>query len=133
MTSWQRSWKILKQDKALAMIGLAQKAGKIVSGEFATEKAVKTGKAALVIVAGDASENTKKMFTNMCAFYEVPVYIYSDKETLGHAIGKQFRASLAVVDEGFRNTIEKHLKNRFGAADVSGCSEERLNGKYESS
>ena len=50
------------------MIGLAQKAGKIVSGEFATEKAVKTGKAALVIVAGDASENTKKMFTNMCAF-----------------------------------------------------------------
>lgn len=110
MTSWQRSWKILKQDKALAMIGLAQKAGKIVSGEFATEKAVKTGKAALVIVAGDASENTKKMFTNMCAFYEVPVYFYSDKETLGHAIGKQFRASLAVVDEGFRNTIEKHLK-----------------------
>ena len=94
----------MKQDKALAMIGLAQKAGKIVSGEFATEKAVKTGKAALVIV-------TKKMFTNMCAFYEVPVYIYSDKETLGHAIGKQFRASLAVVDEGFRNTIEKHLKN----------------------
>ena len=96
----------MKQDKALAMIGLAQKAGKIVSGEFATEKAVKTGKAALVIVAGDASENTKKMFTNMCAFYEVPVYFYSDKETLG-----QFRASLAVVDEGFRNTIEKHLKN----------------------
>ena len=48
----------MKQDKALAMIGLAQKAGKIVSGEFATEKAVKTGKAALVIVAGDASENT---------------------------------------------------------------------------
>ena len=46
----------MKQDKALAMIGLAQKAGKIVSGEFATEKAVKTGKAALVIVAGDASE-----------------------------------------------------------------------------
>ena len=91
--------------------GLAQKAGKIVSGEFATEKAVKTGKAALVIVAGDASENTKKMFTNMCAFYEVPVYFYSDKETLGHAIGKQFRASLAVADEGFRNTIEKHLKN----------------------
>ena len=68
----------MKQDKALAMIGLAQKAGKIVSGEFATEKAVKTGKAALVIVAGDASENTKKMFTNMCAFYEVPVYIYSE-------------------------------------------------------
>lgn len=111
MTDWQRSWKILKQDKALAMIGLAQKAGKVASGEFATEKAVKTGKAAMVIVADDSSDNTKKMFSNMCAYYQVPVYFYSDKETLGHAIGKQFRASLAILDEGFKNTVEKHLKN----------------------
>lgn len=101
----------MKQNKALAMVGLAQKAGKVVSGEFSTEKAVKTGKAFLVIVAGDSSENTKKMFSDMCTFYEVPCYFYSDKETLGHAIGKQFRASLAVLDEGFKNTIEKHLKN----------------------
>ena len=99
------------QNKVLSMIGLATKAGKVASGEFSVEKMVKSNKAYLVIVADDASDNTKKMFTNMCAFYEVPVYFYSDKETLGHAIGKQFRASLAVVDEGFRNTIEKHLKN----------------------
>ena len=35
---------------------------------------------------------------------------FSDKEELGHAIGKQFRASLAILDEGLKNTIEKHLK-----------------------
>jgi ribosomal protein L7Ae-like RNA K-turn-binding protein len=93
------------------MIGLAQKAGKVASGEFATEKAVKTGTAVLVIVAEDASDNTKKMFSNMCAFYQVPIYFYSDKEQLGHAIGKQFRASLAILDEGFKKTIEKHLNN----------------------
>jgi ribosomal protein L7Ae-like RNA K-turn-binding protein len=92
------------------MIGLAQKAGKVVSGEFSTEKAVKTGKAALVIVAADSSDNTKKMFTNMCSFYHVPLYFYSDKEEIGHAIGKQFRASLAILDEGFSKQIEKHLK-----------------------
>ena len=44
----------------LSLAGLAAKAGKVVSGEFATEKAVKTGKAFLVITARDASENTKK-------------------------------------------------------------------------
>lgn len=92
------------------MIGMAQKAGKVVSGEFSTEKAVKTGKAALVIVAGDSSDNTKKMFSDMCRYYEVPIYFYSDKDTLGHSIGKQFRASLAVLDEGFGNTIKKHLE-----------------------
>lgn len=101
----------MKQDKTLGMIGLAQKAGKVASGEFATEKAVKTGTAVLVIVAEDASDNTKKMFSNMCAFYQVPIYFYSDKEQLGHAIGKQFRASLAILDEGFKKTIEKHLNN----------------------
>lgn len=111
MRVWQRSWKILKQSKALAMLGMAQKAGRIVSGEFSTEKAVKDGSAYMVIVAEDASDNTKKQFSNMCSFYEVPFYVYCDKETLGKAIGKQYRASLAVRDEGFKNTIEKHLKN----------------------
>lgn len=39
------------QDKALAMLGMATKAGKVVSGEFSVEKAVKEGKAWLVLVA----------------------------------------------------------------------------------
>ena len=46
--------------KVLSLIGLAMKAGKVVSGEFSTEKAVKTGTAFLVVVAESASGNTKK-------------------------------------------------------------------------
>lgn len=99
----------MKPDKALSMIGLATKAGKTVSGEFCTEKEVKTGRASLVIVAGDASDNTKKKFQNMCTFYNVPIYFYGDKDTLGHAMGKEFRASLAVLDEGFSKGIRKYL------------------------
>lgn len=100
----------MQQNKVLSMIGLAQRAGKIASGEFSTEKAVKAGLASLIFVAEDSSDNTKKMFTNMCTFYNVPIYIYSDKETLGHAIGKQFRASLAVLDNGFRDAIVKNMQ-----------------------
>ena len=66
------------------MLGLSAKAGNVASGEFSTEKAVKEGKAHLVIVAGDASDNTKKHFRDMCSFYEVPFYAYADKESLGH-------------------------------------------------
>ena len=62
----------MKNDKILSLIGLATKAGKTVSGEFSTEKSVKTGKGYLVLVAADASENTQKKFRNMCGFYEVP-------------------------------------------------------------
>lgn len=99
----------LKSSKALSLVSLATKAGKTASGEFCTEKEVKTGMAELVIVAEDASANTKKKFKNMCDFYEVPIYFYGDKDTLGHAMGKEFRASLAVTDEGFAKGIRKYL------------------------
>lgn len=99
----------LKSSKALSLVSLATKAGKTASGEFCTEKEVKTGMAELVIVAEDASDNTKKKFKNMCNFYEVPIYFYGDKDTLGHAMGKQFRASLAILDEGFAKGIRKHM------------------------
>lgn len=100
----------LKQDKVLSLIGLATKAGQTASGEFMTEREVKTGRAALVIVAGDSSDNTKKKFRDMCEFYKVPIYFYGDKDTLGHAMGKEFRASLAILDEGFAKGIRKQLE-----------------------
>lgn len=37
--------------KVLSLVGLATRAGKTVSGEFSTEKSVKTGKGFLVLVA----------------------------------------------------------------------------------
>ena len=91
-------------------IGLATKAGKTASGEFCTEKEVKSGKASLVIIADDASDNTKNKFKNMCDYYNVPLLYYKDKDTLGHAMGKQFRASLAILDEGFAKGIRKHIE-----------------------
>lgn len=99
----------LKCSKAISMLGLATKAGKTVSGEFCTEKEIKCGRAKLVIVAADASDNTKKRFRNMCDFYNVPIYFYGEKDTLGHAMGKEFRASLAVTDAGFAKGIRTHL------------------------
>ena len=101
----------MKPSKAMSMISLATKAGKTASGEFSTEQSVKSFKAELVIVAADASDNTKKKFQNMCEFYEVPIYVYGDKESLGHAMGKENRAMLAVNDLGFAKSIIKHLDN----------------------
>jgi len=92
------------------LIGLAKKAGRAAGGEFATEQAVKSGKAFLVIVAEDASDNTKKKFGNMCSFYKVPICFYQDKNALGHAIGKEIRASLAILDEGFAEGIKKQME-----------------------
>ncbi|PXV93591.1 ribosomal protein L7Ae-like RNA K-turn-binding protein [Lachnotalea glycerini] len=102
----------MKQDKIFSLIGLATKAGKIASGEFSTEKAVKSGDAFLVIVAEDASDNTKKMFSNMCTYYKVPLYFFGAKDSLGHAMGKEVRASLAVSDQGFAKAMVMQLEIR---------------------
>ena len=78
----------MQRDKVLSLIGLAMKAGKCASGEYMTESETKSGKAYLVVVAADASENTKKKFRDMCKFYQVPICFYGDKDTLGHAMEK---------------------------------------------
>ena len=77
-------------NKVLSLLGLATKAGKIASGEFSTEKSVKSGKGFLVLVAADASENTKKKFRNMCEFYEVPVYSSRIKRNWENSAARNF-------------------------------------------
>ncbi len=98
----------MAEKKIHSLLGLSQRGGHMASGEFMTEKAVKEGRAFLCIVAGDASDNTKKMFENMCKYYNVLFCCFSDKDTLGRCIGKEFRASLAVLDAGMAKAVAKH-------------------------
>ena len=100
-----------KPDRVISMISIAAKGRNLVSGEFAVEKAVKCGKAYLVIVAEDASDNTKKQFRNMCEFYEVPMVVYGNKDVLGHFIGTQMRANVAIADAGIAKSILKSVNN----------------------
>ncbi|MDE7326756.1 MAG: ribosomal L7Ae/L30e/S12e/Gadd45 family protein [Lachnospiraceae bacterium] len=99
----------MAEKKLYSLLGLSQRGGHMASGEFMTEKAVKEGRAFLCIVAEDSSDNTKKMFRNMCEFYHVPFCCFSDKNTLGHRIGKEFRASLAVLDAGLAKAAIGYL------------------------
>lgn len=100
---------MVNKSRIFGLLGLAAKAGRIQSGEFSTEKAVKSGKAYMVIVSEEASNNTKKMFRNMCTYYKVPYFEFGRKEELGHALGKEMRASLAIQDEGFSKAVMKQL------------------------
>ena len=100
----------MKQNKVLSLLGLAIRGRNLVSGEFQTETAVKSGDALLVIVAQDASANTKKLFHYKCSYYEVPIEDYSTKIELGRAIGKDLRSSLAICDAGLANAIQKEIE-----------------------
>ncbi|MDE7310767.1 MAG: ribosomal L7Ae/L30e/S12e/Gadd45 family protein [Eubacterium sp.] len=99
----------MKPDKVLSMIGMAARAGNVASGEFSTERAVKNKNAYLVVLAEDASQNTKKHFKDMCSYRDTPYFEYADKKQLGNCIGKEYRASLAVTDENLAGAIIKRL------------------------
>lgn len=85
------------------------KAGKVESGGFCTEKAVKSGSARLVIISSEASENTRKKFADMCEYRKIPWYVFGEKEELGHAMGKEFRATLAITDENLAAAVKAQL------------------------
>ena len=99
----------MKPDKILSLLGIATKAGSVLSGEFQTEKSVKEGKAYLVIVAGDASDNTKKKFKNMTTYRSVPYQELGTKETLGHQLGRSERSSISIEDQGFAQAMIKYI------------------------
>ena len=99
-------------NKVYSLLGLAMRGRLMVSGEYQTEEAVKKKTAKLVIVAEDASDNTKKLFHDKCSFYDVPIYEFGKKEDLGRAIGKDLRSSLAICDDGMAAAIESRLSEK---------------------
>ena len=99
----------MDSNKVYSLLGLSMRAGKLKSGEFAVLEAIRGHKAELVIVSEDASDNTKKQFNDKCKFYDVPIIFFGSKEELGHAIGKDVRTSLAVLDKGFAKSLRENL------------------------
>lgn len=91
--------------KILQLLGLCQRAGKVASGETGCLCAVRDSSAELIIVAEDASENTKKRFSDSAVFYNKKIVIIGDKYDLGRAIGKDERAVLCITDGGFAKKL----------------------------
>ncbi len=89
----------------LQFIALAMKAGQVVSGEYSGEESIKTGSAQLIIIAEDASDNTKEKFINKCKYYDVPYVVFSDKNTLGYLLGKNERSIVSIKDIQFSTRV----------------------------
>jgi ribosomal protein L7Ae-like RNA K-turn-binding protein len=91
----------MKQNQWMSLLGLANRARKIISGEELTVKQIQSGKAYLILLSADASANTTKKITDKCNSYEVPYKMVENRHLLGQAIGKEARVVVAVLDDGF--------------------------------
>jgi ribosomal protein L7Ae-like RNA K-turn-binding protein len=87
------------------MLSLSRRAGKLIPGERGCERALQSGEAALVIIASDASDNTKKKFEQKTFHYEVKCLIHGTKAEIGSAIGKESVAVIVLTDIGMAEQI----------------------------
>ncbi|MBL4952684.1 YlxQ family RNA-binding protein [Neobacillus sp. OS1-32] len=95
----------MKQNQWLSLLGLANRARKIISGEELSINEIRSGKAKLVLLSSDASQNTTKKITDKCNSYNVPLKIVENRYLLGQAIGKEARVVVAVLDDGFAKKL----------------------------
>ena len=96
--------------KAISFLGLCFKAGNLKIGEFGAETALKRKEAVLIILAGDASLNTKKKFENSAYFYKTCCVVAGSKEEFGRAFGRAEISVLAVTQKGFADKLKELLK-----------------------
>ncbi|MDR1701351.1 MAG: ribosomal L7Ae/L30e/S12e/Gadd45 family protein [Sporomusaceae bacterium] len=95
----------MNEPKLKALLGFAQKSGKLVSGENGVESALRSKKAKLLLLAADAAANTKKDYSFKAQNYQTVYKEVLTKEELGECIGKNYRAAVAVVDKNFAEAI----------------------------
>lgn len=91
-------------DKFFNLVGLAMRARKVVSGDELFDS-IRQSKVSLVIVASDASENTKKKVFDKCKFYGIECIEVEDSIRLNHAIGKVNRMAIGIQDDGFKKSM----------------------------
>ena len=86
-------------------LGLAYKARKIAVGTELSIEKMRQKKAVLIVLASDASENTKKKIRDKASYYGIDVMESLTSTQLSQAIGKTNIKVIAILDEGFKNII----------------------------
>lgn len=95
--------------RILNMLGIANKAGKIITGEDSVINGLQKGKLKMVFVASDSSISTIDKFDKKCFFYHVDCIVMFDASELSKAIGRS-RKIVGITDEGICNAIKKIME-----------------------
>lgn len=99
------------ENQVKSFLGLCMRAGRIISGQEACVDLIRQEEAALVLMDGGASENTRKRLTDACHSHGVALYELS-QGSLGHAIGKKGRMVIALRADGMANKLLSLLQDQ---------------------
>lgn len=102
-------------DKVYSMFGLCMKAGMLAYGSDMCEEKIKYNKVHMIIVAQDASDNTKQRFKKLCK-NDIAYEEYGTIDEIGRSIGKPNKAVIGIMNEDFSKNIKKLLVEKLKGA-----------------
>lgn len=95
----------------LSMLGICRAAGKLSIGSEASTAAVKSGKARLVVIAGDISQKTEKELRYAAKDSDIPIIrINETLLELSRAIGIK-AGVVSVNDAGLAGAVQSRCRN----------------------
>ncbi len=98
---------MVNYQKVYGLLGLAMKAGKVVTGTDACLETIKKKEIYLILLAKDASERTKNLFYEKGKEFSIMVIDILSMEELSKAVGKQNKVVIGVKEKGFAQAIKK--------------------------
>ena len=97
-------------ERVYGMLGLAARAGKVVSGSDAVIGAIRAGNVKLLIFTKDISRNSLDKILKNTGSDEITCYSFGTSEDLGYALGKSDRTVAAITDKSFADGISAILE-----------------------
>ena len=94
----------------MALLGMARRAGALACGTGSTRRALKEGRARLVLFAQDASETQRDKVMKLLRHGKTPRATLGTREALGSAVGSAPISAVAVTDR----ELAKELVARLG-------------------
>ena len=101
----------MNREKAVSLLGFAARARKVLTGYNTAKTTAEKGRARLIIVCEDISENSKEKMRTLARQQEVPYVEYGTSDELGHITGRDGAGIFVITDTQFAEAIAKAIED----------------------
>jgi ribosomal protein L7Ae-like RNA K-turn-binding protein len=101
-------------DRALALLGMATRAGAVVPGTERVREAARSGSLRFAVIAADASGNSRGKLLPLLDARGIPYVIRFERAELGMATGRAPLGAVGVTDGALADRLQALLRDGAG-------------------
>lgn len=98
------------EKRSLNYLGIAKRSGNLICGTDMVVKNLPTGTIKIILLASDASSNTKDKIIKKAFYYQIQVCEIFDSFLLSKAVGKDHIMVMAITNDGLKNAFLKEVE-----------------------